>query len=297
MNQKNEALSQLSDTIPPKIRRLLQIGINTYQLFANQDMNVFSGNATFYILMALVPFVALAAGLINYLPPHYLKDFCEILLHLFPNIPQIQYMLNELLEQVSPQKGTLVVSISLIALLWSASNGVSALQIGMMRISGTRQSAIRQRLSAMVYTVLFILLIAALLIFRVFRTSITEIGIAISNAFENPKIMEVLNAILEDGGLITVIAMGLVVVLTYTFLQGEMRQIRKQLPGVLFTIILWIAFSSLFEWFISKFWDQSAVYGSLASIFLTAMWLKTIITILFLGGALNEVLFRKEVIE
>ena len=297
MNQKNEALSQLSDTIPPKIRRLLQIGINTYQLFANQDMNVFSGNATFYILMALVPFVALAAGLINYLPPHYLKDFCEILLHLFPNIPQIQYMLNELLEQVSPQKGTLVVSISLIVLLWSASNGVSALQIGMMRISGTRQSAIRQRLSAMVYTVLFILLIAALLIFRVFRSSITEIGIAISNAFENPKIMEVLNAILEDGGLITVIAMGLVVVLTYTFLQGEMRQIRKQLPGALFTIVLWIVFSSLFEWFISKFWDQSAVYGSLASIFLTAMWLKTIITILFLGGALNEVLFRKEVIE
>ena len=45
-----------------------------------------------------------------------------------------------------------------------------------------------------------------------------------------------------------------------------------------------------FEIFITRFWKASSLYGSLASIFLAAMWLKTITTILFYGEALNVAL-------
>ena len=51
-------------------------------------------------------------------------------------------------------------------------------------------------------------------------------------------------------------------------------------------------FSDLFEWFITKFWTASSLYGPFASIFLIALWLKTIITILFLGACLNEARFQ-----
>lgn len=291
-SRENETKTDITETIRTVIRSWITTATESYQLFMNKDMDVFSGNATFYILMAMVPFFTLAAGLINFLPENYLIGFGEMLVNLFPKIPQIRAMMEELINQVNPQKGTLVVSISLLIMIWSASTGVSALQLGLMRISENKQSAIRQRLSAMVYTILFIALIPIMLIFRVFRSSISDIGVSIASLFQRPEISELFDTILKDGGLVASVAMGAVVLLTYTFLQGHLRRIRKQLPGAIFTTVLWILFSALYEWFISTFWNASALYGSLASIFMTAMWLKTIITILFLGASLNEVLYQ-----
>ena len=97
---------------------------------------------------------------------------------------------------------------------------------------------------------------------------------------------------MEYSGLITVAAMVLVILLTYTFLQGGRRRLRLQLPGAVFTTVLWLAFSAFFEIFITRFWKASSLYGSLAAIFLAAMWLKSITMILFYGAALNEALLE-----
>ena len=198
----------------------------------------------------------------------------------------------DLIPDFNPQTGTVVISVSLLIMLWYASNGVFAIQLGLMRISSNRQSVFRRRISAMIFTVLFIFMIIGLLIFRVLRRSISDFGLRLALLFQMPEISEFLHEILKDGGLITTVGMGFIVVMTYTFLQGQLRRIRRQLPGAVFTTILWIIFSELFEWFISEFWNASALYGSLAALFLTALWLRTIMTILFLGAALNEVLSR-----
>jgi len=271
--------------------RWVQTARAAMHIFQSRDMNVFAGNATLYILMAMVPFFTLAAGLVNFLPKTYLKDFSVMLASVFPNIPQIQSMVNTMISRVNPETGTVVVSISLLIMLWSASNGVSALQLGLTRISSdSPPSVIRRRLSAVIHTVLFIGLIAALLIFRVYRSSLSEFGSKLSDLFHQPQISVVFDTILKDGGLITSFAMGLIVLFAYTFLQSHIHRIQDLLPGTVFTTIFWILFSELFEWFISQFWNASALYGSFASVFLTAMWLKTIITILFVGASLNEAL-------
>ena len=290
--QRTQGFSGVWENIRNRLDYITMKGIEAYTLFSEKDMNVFSGNATLYILMAMVPFFTLAAGMINFLPEKYLTDFCELILSLFPNIPQIQAMMHNLFEQVSPQKGTLVVSISILTMLWSASNGVSALQLGMKRLSESRQSPIRQRLSAIMYTILFILLIAALLIFRVFRTSLSSAASGIASMLKMPEIAEIFNSVLQDGGVITAGALGIILLMMYSFMQGDQRKIRYQLPGAVFATVLWILFSAVYEWFITGFWSASAVYGSLAAIFLTAMWMRTIIIILFLGASLNEVCYR-----
>ena len=76
-------------------------------------------------------------------------------------------------------------------------------------------------------------------------------------------------------------------------MQGERRRLRLQLPGAVFTTVLWLVFSAFFEIFITRFWKASSLYGSLAAIFLAAMWLKSITMILFYGAALNEALLEQ----
>ena len=271
-------------------KRTVRIITDNHRLFSEKDMSIFSGNATFYILMAMVPFFSLAAGLINFLPEEYLYSFADLIQSLFPDIEQIQDMLKDLLSHFNPATGTVVISISLLSMLWSASQGVSALQLGLRRLCSSNQSKLKLRIASLFCTVLFILVIASLLIFRVLRSSISDFGREIARLLNRPEISDLLNSILNDGGLITLAATLVIVMLAYTFLQGHTRSFRSQLPGAVFTVINWHLFSLLFELFIAKSCSASALYGSLASIFLTAMWLKTIITILFYGASLNEVL-------
>ena len=88
--------------------------------------------------------------------------------------------------------------------------------------------------------------------------------------------------------------MAVVILLAYSYLPGDHRKPRTQLSGTLFATVLWLAFSAVFEIFIERFWQASALYGPLASVFLAAMWLKTIMMILFYGAALNEAIHRSK---
>ena len=212
-------------------KRTVRIITDNLRLFSEKDMSIFSGNATFYILMAMVPFFSLAAGLINFLPEEYLYSFADLIQSLFPDIEQIQDMLKDLLSHFNPATGTVVISISLLSMLWSASQGVSALQLGLRRLCSSNQSKLKLRIASLFCTVLFILVIASLLIFRVLRSSISDFGREIARLLNRPEISDLLNSILNDGGLITLAATLVIVMLAYTFLQGHTRSFRSQLPA------------------------------------------------------------------
>ncbi|MBQ6928674.1 MAG: YihY/virulence factor BrkB family protein [Oscillospiraceae bacterium] len=281
---------KLPKTKPGPALRILE---EAFRVYNKNEMSVYAGYTTLYILMAMVPLLSLLIGVVNLLPDVSLQHVEEGLQELLPSIPQVQAMVHSIITNVNRKAGSLAISVSLVASLWSASNGVNALQKGLHKLSGKVGSFVRDRAAAMLYTVIFIALIPALLIFRVLRGSIEELIAAVNNWLNIPDIAGRLIALMEYSGLITAVVMALVILLTYTFLQGERRKLRYQLPGALFTTVLWLVFSRFFELFIQRFWQASSLYGSLAAIFLAAMWLKSIMMILFYGAALNETLNRR----
>ena len=272
----------LSDTVRDMLR-----------IYSKNEMSVYAGYTTLYIMMAMVPLLSLAIGVVNLLPDLNLQHFEEALNELLPNLPEVRGMLHVIIANVNRQAGTLAVSVSLVASLWSASNGVNAIQTGLRKISGTGGSFLRRRIIALLYTVLFIALIPALLIFRVLRGSIQELIDAVNRWLNIPDITGKLLNFMDYSEIVTVIAMVVVILLAYTYLRGEPRRLIDQLPGALFTTVLWLDFSALFEIFIKRFWQASSLYGSLASIFLAAMWMKSIVMILFYGACLNEAIIRR----
>ena len=278
---------------PVKNSRVWTILTETARVYTKNEMSVYAGYTTLYTMMAMVPLLSLLIGLVNLLPDVSLQHVEEALLHLLPSVPQVQSMLHTILTNVNRKAGSLAISVSAVASLWSASNGVNALQKGLHKISGRAGSFLRDRAAAMLYTLLFLVMILALLIFRVLRGSIEELIVFISSLLNVPDAAARLIGFVEYSGIITAVVMAVVILLAYTFLQGERRKLRCQLPGALFTTVMWLAFSRLFELFIQRFWQASSLYGSLAAIFLAAMWLKSIMMILFYGAALNEALNRR----
>ena len=275
-----------------KLRRLAMLIADTQRIYLDTEMNVYAGYTTLYILMAMVPLLSLLIGVVNLLPDVSFQHVENVLWELLPNLTELRDMLHGVITNVNRRAGTLAISLSLIVSLWSASNGVSAIQLALRKISGRSGSFLRRRAAALLYTLIFIALIPALFIFRVLRGSIEQLIALINNALNIPDIAGKLISFIEYTGVVTAVVMAAVILLAYTFLPGDHRKPRTQLPGALFATLLWLGFSRLFELFIARFWQASSLYGSLASIFLTAMWLKTITMILFYGAALNEAIHR-----
>ena len=283
----------MSSTMPKKKNGFVRVVGETIRIYTANEMSVYAGYTTLYILMAMVPLLTLMIGVVNLLPDVSLQHVEQALHDLLPNLPEVHSLLHNIIANVNRQAGSLAVSVSVVATLWSASNGVNAIQMGLSKISGTGGSYLRQRSAAMLYTVLFIALIPAIFIFRVLRGSIETLINALNEWLNIPDIAGRILNFMEYSGLVTAAAMAIVILLAYTYLQGVRRKLRYQLPGTLFTTLLWLGFSSLFEIFIKRFWQASSLYGSLASVFLAAMWLKTIVMILFYGAALNEALIHR----
>ena len=275
------------------LKRAAMLIADTQRIYLGNQMSVYAGYTTLYILMAMVPLLSLLIGVVNLLPDMSLQHFESAVQELLPNIPELRNMLHSIITNVNRKAGTLAISVSLIASLWSASNGVSAIQLALRKISGRGGSFFRRRAAALLYTLIFIALIPALFIFRVLRGSIEQLIVLINHALNIPDIASRLVDFIEYSGVVTAFVMAVVILLAYSYLPGDHRKPRTQLPGTLFATVLWLAFSAVFEIFIERFWQASALYGPLVSVFLAAMWLKTIMMILFYGAALNEALLEQ----
>ena len=260
----------------------------TFDVYSKHEMDVYSGNATFYLMISTVPFLMMIIYIINLLPWFTVEDVSNVLMNVVPDIPQVRTAIVSIIVNLNRYSGTMVVYAFAFTCLWSGSHGISALMAGLEKINHTQRKYIHSKPKAILYAVLFSLLIPSMLLFQMLRSSIEVIITDIFEVLKLPEIAERINGVLEYSGIVTFAAMILIIVLTFTFLPSGKRKIRNQLPGSIFSCVMWVFFTKAFGYFITRFWRLSSVYGTLAAVFLAAMWLRFIITFLFYGASLNR---------
>lgn len=260
----------------------------TFDVYSKHEMDVYSGNATFYLMISTVPFLMMIIYIINLLPWFTVEDVSNFLMNVVPDIPQVRTAIVSIIVNLNRYSGTMVVYAFAFTCLWSGSHGISALMAGLEKINHTQRKYIHSKPKAILYAVLFSLLIPSMLLFQMLRSSIEVIITDIFEVLKLPEIAEKINGVLEYSGIVTFAAMIMIIVLTFTFLPSGKRKIRNQLPGSIFSCVMWVFFTKAFGYFITRFWRLSSVYGTLAAVFLAAMWLRFIITFLFYGASLNR---------
>lgn len=265
----------------PLIRRTLEI-------YNKHEMNVYAGYATFYLMISFVPLLMMIISIINMLPWFTVEDVSNFLMEVIPDIPQVRNTLLGIIVNLNRHSGRLVVYVMAFTCLWTGSHGISALMGGLEKINHIKRGYFIDKPKAILYAMIFSLLIPSMLVFQLLRSSIEQGITKIFDMLSLPEIGARINSVIQYSGIITILAMILVIVLTFTFLPYGRRKIRKQIPGSLLTSLLWIVFTNAFGFFINRFWTMSSVYGTLAAVFLVAMWLKFIITFLFYGASLNR---------
>jgi len=86
------------------------------------------------------------------------------------------------------------------------------------------------------------------------------------------------------------VALALMTMLIYRLSCAKKVPIRHLLPGAIFTVSAWAIVSRVFGFAITNFTQYSAIYGSIAGVFILILWLNLVAMIMLIGNEVNAVL-------
>ena len=211
-------------------------------IYGKNNMSVFAGYSTLFIVTALFPFIMLILSIINLLPGYSVDDVISVLFQILPDLEPIEELIESVITNLKDQSSGLLASIAAVTTLWSASKGVSSIQKGLdqldrekgdaadeetsSKIKGTIQGTAKGILKRLLFTLILAILIPALLVFEMLGDSIARI---ICNTLEKMKPDDLnadfsyIDSLFHAGSFVVIILAVLVVVAIYALLPAKHR--------------------------------------------------------------------------
>lgn len=254
---------------------------------ARVGRNDVSGNAAqlaYYMLFSIFPMLLIAATLLAYL--HIDKDSVFNMIKEFAP-DQIMDFLEENLNNLLTQKNGGLLSIGIIATLWSASNGMNAVMKSLNKAYGVtnKRNYVVQRLLSMFFTLAMLATVGATLLLLVFGQ---QIGMFLINHLNFSE--DFLSFWNNLRWTVTLIVIFVVFTFLYWVAPNRRSTLISVLPGALFSTIGWTVASVGFAYYVNNFGNYSATYGSIGVTIILMLWFYLTGIILMIGGELNATL-------
>ncbi|MBF2537616.1 YihY/virulence factor BrkB family protein [Listeria marthii] len=267
-----------------KYNGIVQVG---QAVSARVGRNDVSGNAAqlaYYMLFSIFPMLLIAATLLAYL--HIDKDSVFNMIKEFAP-DQIMDFLEDNLNTLLTQKNGGLLSIGIIATLWSASNGMNAVMKSLNKAYGVtnKRNYVVQRLLSMFFTLAMLATVGATLLLLVFGQ---QIGMFLINHLNFSE--DFLSFWNNLRWTVTLVVIFVVFTFLYWVAPNRRSTLISVLPGALFSTIGWTVASVGFAYYVNNFGNYSATYGSIGVIIILMLWFYLTGIILMIGGELNATL-------
>lgn len=268
-------------------KKLLGIVKRTLSIYTNKHISIYAGNATLFVLTAIFPLIVLVIAIVNLIPGYSPDDFAELFFRFLPDVEELRTVTARIFNTLKNQSSGALAGVAALTTIWASSSGVSAIQKGLQRIFPGAIKDIKDRPLAVLYTLVFIILLPLTTIFQTAGDLIIKAVNNLSEKLGLAQVNSILSSIIELSHIINLILSVFMVLLIYRYLPRGRRSFKSQLPGAIFTGLSWMAFKEIFSFAIPRFWIASSIYGSLAVLFLGILWLHILMSLLFLGACLN----------
>ncbi|MGN0407301.1 MAG: YihY/virulence factor BrkB family protein [Bacteroides sp.] len=252
----------------------------------DDDLPGYAAQSCYFIILSFFPFVALLLSLIRFLPLDY-ATFISLINDVIPVYfrEAVQKFFLEMYESSS----VTLTSISAIVTLWAAGRGFMALMKGFNAIHGIKEDRnfFVLRAIASVQTLLFIVIILAMLVFVVFGN---KLFVFTSQFF--PYLSIIIEAIIDIKWLFFPALLTLAFLFMFKFIPSRRLPLIRQLPGAVISAIGWYGFSIIYAVYVNHN-TLSTMYGNLANLIFALVWLYSCMLILFFGVEFNTLLEKK----
>ncbi|CDM59442.1 MULTISPECIES: YihY/virulence factor BrkB family protein [Rhizobium] len=239
-------------------------------------------------LLAVFPFLIFGTTLATFLGA---DQFSDRAIHLiFDTWPEAiaKPLVDQVIQVLTVPRGGLL-TVSVLAAAYFASNGVEALRISLnraYRVQETRPWYLT-RLASLGYVLIAVIIFAAVSILLV------AVPLALDYARQwFPLFADTLEVVFSWRvyGTLFMLTVGLFVV--HLWLPAGRRRVFDVVPGVLVTLLLWLAGALIFAYYLATFANYTATYAGLASVMIVLIFLYMVSVIFIIGAELNAALLK-----
>lgn len=246
-------------------------------------VSAFSAQTAFFSMMSFFPFSMLLMTLIQYLPITE-NALVAVVRQMLPG--EINTYVISLIGEIYSHSATTIISLSVIAAIWSASKGFLGIINGFNFIHGLTETRnyLKLRLTAAFYTLIFAVILVVTLMILVFGNRIFLQVLAHIPVLQELGLLIISIRSIAGLGLLFIFFLAL-----YIFVPNQKSGFFAEAPGAAIASIGWVGFSYAYSVYIDHFVNFNT-YGSLTVIVLTMLWLYICMYILFIGCEINETL-------
>ena len=248
----------------------------------DQEVSLYAANASFFLVLSVFPVLVVLLALIRYTGMQ-VETFMDLVGEVVPGA--LMPMVNRLVLSAYVNSSGAVLSVSVVAALWSASRGMYSFVTGLNAIYDVSENRgyFHTRLISMGYTFSFLLVLLLTLVLHVF-------GADLLRMLEALPIPAFLLDLLDLRVFLLLILQTALFCAMFMVLPNGRNRLGESLPGALLAAIGWQIFTNLYSVYSQKFTAYASIYGSVYVVALGMLWLYFCICIVFYGGVLNKIL-------
>ncbi|KOF17850.1 MAG: YihY/virulence factor BrkB family protein [Ensifer adhaerens] len=277
--------------MPAFIRIIWKVVFDALWHFSLDDGWAMASHVALSSLLAVFPFLIFGTALGSFLGA---DQFAETAVHLiFDAWPEsiATPIANEIVQVLTIPRGGLL-TVSVLAAAYFASNGVEALRVSLNRAYRVTESRYWYvtRLASLGFVIAGVLILAALSILLV------AVPLALRYAGEWLPWLDGVLATVDNWSLplaLVVVTGGLLV--SHLWLPDGHRKVVDVLPGIFLTLLCWTIGGYTFAYYLSTFATYVSTYAGLASIMIVLVFLYIVAAIFIIGAEINAAILKYRV--
>jgi len=269
------------------LRQAYRIALDAFDHFLAADGWAIASHIALSTLMALFPFLIVVTSLAGFFGSKELADqVAKMLLDAWP-IEVSEPIAYEIHNVLTITRGD-VLTLGVAFAIYFASSGIESMRIGLNRAYriGEQRSWWLLRLESIGY----VLIAAVALLALAFLVVLAPLIFA-KTARWLPWLEEWASTLLRYGTASAILIVTLVIV--HLWLPAGKRTLWEIFPGIVVTLLLWLASGALFARYLTEFAaNYVSMYAGLTSAVVALVYLYVNATIFIYGGEFNEAIIR-----
>ena len=204
-------------------------------------------------------------------------------------VPDMAIPLTESLISDVYDRSAGVMSVAIIATIWSAARGVLALMRGLNAVNGVeeKRNYFVVRAIASLYTVVMLIVVILSLFINVFGNQLVNLAL-----HRFPLLQDIVTFAMNFRFMVVWVVLTVLFAAIYAYVPDERLKFKEQIPGAAFAAVVWSVFSWVFSIYIN-YSNSYGIYGSLSIIIIILLWMYFCMYCILLGAEMNVLLVGK----
>lgn len=261
------------------IRKLCLIGMNFSAQMKKQNISAHAASIAFFFFLSIVPMLIMICAILPYTPlteENLVKAVTDV-------VPDMAIPLTESLISDVYDRSAGVMSVAIIATIWSAARGVLALMRGLNAVNGVeeKRNYFVVRAIASLYTVVMLIVVILSLFINVFGNQLVNLAL-----HRFPLLQDIVTFAMNFRFMVVWVVLTVLFAAIYAYVPDERLKFKEQIPGAAFAAVVWSVFSWVFSIYIN-YSNSYGIYGSLSIIIIILLWMYFCMYIIMVGAYLN----------